>query len=191
MGSHWTTIMTWKNFPQLIEHGGTSYGAKEFEFPKIERVPAESRASFEVAVGGKDAPRRRWAALGWSVRDSHEVTAELDLYRDYIRQSRGEFSVAKNIYVATRCGWFSCRTVCYLAAGRPAVVQDTGFSELLPCGEGILPFTTKAEAITAVADIESNLEQHALAARHVAGTHFDSGRVLREILEIVDCPLPT
>ncbi len=190
-GGAWTTVMTWKNFPKLIQHAGRSYGAKEFEFPKIEGIPRRLRErAFEVAVGGNEAPRSRWSNLGWTVRDSHAVTADVDIYRDYIRGSRGEFSVAKNIYVATRCGWFSCRTVCYLAAGRPAVVQDTGFSEVYPTGHGLFAFNTGDEAETGIRNVETDYASHAAAARRLAETVFDSDLVLREMLETIDCPLP-
>ena len=85
-------------------------------------------------------------------------------YREYIESSRGEFSVAKNVYVATRCGWFSCRSVCYLAAGRPVVVQDTGFSEQLPTGSGLLCFSTPDEAARALGQVESDYDRHRNAA---------------------------
>jgi hypothetical protein len=190
-GPAWTTVMTWKNFPKLIQHGGRSYGAKEFEFPKIESLPRRFDAlAFEVAVGGNEAPRDRWRNLGWTVLDAPAVTSDTENYRDYVVRSRGELSVAKNIYVATRCGWFSCRTVCYLAAGRPAVVQDTGFSELHPCGEGLLAFDTTAQAAAALETVERDYARHAGAARELARTCFDSDLVLREMLEVIDCPLP-
>ncbi len=187
-GPAWTTVMTWKNFPKLIEHAGRTYGAKEFEFPKIEDVPRRVAASFEVAVGGNEAPRERWRDLGWVVRDSHAVTADVDVYRDYILGSLGEFSVAKNMYVATHCGWFSCRTVCYLAAGRPAVVQDTGFSRHFPCGEGLLAFTDTASAIAGLEAVARDPLGHAGAARAVAQKHFDSDVVLGEILDVAGLP---
>ena len=191
-GPAWTTVMTWKNFPKLIQHGGRSYGAKEFEFPKFEGIPLCMRdTSFEVAVGGNEAPRERWANLGWKVRDSHAVTADVDIYRDYIQRSRGELSVAKNIYVATRCGWFSCRTVCYLAAGRPAVVQDTGFSEVYPCSEGLFAFNTIEDVQAAIRKVDGDYQSHATAARRIAENYFDSDLVLREMLEIINCPLPS
>lgn len=187
-GRAWTTVMTWKNFPKLIEHEGRTYGAKELEFPKIEAVPQRVHTPMEVAVGGNAAPREHWKSLGWHVRDSHAVTADSLVYRNYIFDSRGEFSVAKNIYVDTRGGWFSCRTVCYLAASRPAVVQDTGFSELLPCGEGLLAFTDADHAVAAIQEVESDYARHSHAARAMAERHFDSAQVLGEILDVVGLP---
>src|SRR5207244_2947564 len=92
------------------------------------------------------------------------------------------FSVAKNIYVATRSGWFSCRSVCYLAAGLPVVVQDTGFSELLPSGQGVVAFRSLQDAVRGVEMIERDYAAHQKAAREIAGDYFDSGRVLGQLL---------
>ena len=105
-----------------------------------------------------------------------------ELYRQYIEASRAEFSVAKNVYVATRSGWFSGRSACYLAAGLPVVVQDTGFSELLPTGEGLLCFSSLQQAAEAIAAVERDYDMHKEAARDVARKHFDSDKVLGELL---------
>ncbi|MGI8603234.1 MAG: glycosyltransferase [Verrucomicrobiales bacterium] len=182
-GRDWTTVMTWKNFQEPIIHNGTVYGTKEMEFARVEALPQHSSASFELAVGGDGAPVERWRQLGWSVTDSHRVSATADEYRRYIQQSRGEVSVAKNVYVATRSGWFSCRSTCYLAAGRPVVLQDTGFSDVLPAGDGILPFATLQDAARAVAEVERNYQHHQQAAREIARSCFDARVVLSELLE--------
>ena len=181
----WTTVMTWRNFPESIEYQGRRYGAKEMEFASIETLPGRTAARLEVAVGGTEPSVERWRALGWSVIDSHAVSGGADAYRDYIGGSRGEFSVAKNTYVATRSGWFSCRTACYLAAGRPAVVQDTGFSQILPCGEGLVAFRDIDEAAAGIARIEADYPRHQAAARSLAEEYFASGRVLGDLLERV------
>jgi hypothetical protein len=182
-GERWTTVMTWRNFPELIEHQGRRYGAKELEFEKIEALPRRSGAMLELAVGGTDPPRSRWRSLGWSVIDSHCVSATMDDYRAYIERSKAEFSVAKNTYVATRSGWFSCRTVCYLAAGLPAVIQDTGYSRIVPCGDGLIAFSSLEEAAAALERVEADYPRHQRAARSLAEAHFDSDRVLAELLE--------
>ena len=103
-------------------------------------------------------------------------------YRDYICTSKAEFSVAKQAYVATRSGWFSCRSVCYLASGRPVVVQDTGFSDLIPTGKGLLTFTDLDSAVTALERVERDYNLHAAAARDVAMEQFDARRVLGDLL---------
>jgi hypothetical protein len=180
-GERWTTVMTWNNFRKPIEWGGVSYGTKEREFGLVEELPRRVTADLEVAVGG-EPPTERWRGLGWSVVDSHGVSRTGADYRSYIQRSRGEFSVTKNVYVATRCGWFSCRSVCYLAAGRPAVVQDTGFSELIPTGCGLFAFSDAQSAAAAIGAVESDYATHREAARAVAERHFDSDVVLRELL---------
>jgi hypothetical protein len=182
-GRTWTTVMTWDNFRRPIEHDGIVYGTKEGEFVRIERLPHRVGVPLEIAVGGSDVPRERWKELGWSVVDSHAVSQTPQRYRDYIQASRGEFSVAKNVYVATRSGWFSCRSVCYLAAGRPVVVQNTGFSTVLPTGKGILAFSSLEEAVRGIEDVEADYATHQRAARELARTHFDSASVLTDMLD--------
>ncbi len=181
-GETWTTVMTWDNFKRPIEHDGKTYGTKELEFPRFESLPSRAPAHFELATGGVTAPRDRWRSLGWRVVDSHAVSVTSAVYRDYIQSSRGEFSVAKNVYAATRCGWFSCRSVCYLAAARPVVTQDTGFSEFIPTGEGLFAFTELDEAVEAVKQIESDYPRHCRKAREVAGDCFDARKVLGDMI---------
>jgi len=119
---------------------------------------------------------------GWRVVDPEKVCPDLDSYRSYIKSSAAEWSVAKNGYVSGQPGWFSCRSACYLAAGRPVVVQDTGFSKILPVGAGILSFRTIEEAADAVQEVQSNHARHARAAREIAGEYFDSDTVLTKLI---------
>jgi hypothetical protein len=183
-GSKWTTVMTWNNFRQPVEYKGRVYGTKEMEFEKIESIPSRHPAAqFQLATGGSDAPTSQWRNFGWQVVDSQSVSQTIGDYRDYIQSSRGELSVAKNLYVATRSGWFSCRSACYLAAHRPVVVQDTGFSEVLPTGRGLLTFTDDQEAEEAVAAVESDYVSHSRAAREIAAEFLDSKRVIGCMLQ--------
>jgi hypothetical protein len=184
-GSTWTTVMTWDNFRRPIEWDGKVYGTKELEFGRVETLPQQLTGSFELAVGGASPPAERWRSLGWSVVNSHDVSRSMEKYQNYIQQSRGEFSVAKNVYAATRSGWSSCRSVCYLAAGRPVVVQDTGFSEIIPTGEGLLAFMDLNEAIEAIMRVESDYVHHRNKAREIARHYFDSGVVLKSLLNRV------
>jgi len=177
----WTTVMSWRGLPEPIEYQGQRYGGKELEFEKIEALPQQTSAALEVAVGGS-APIGHWRALGWSVIDSLSVSATMEDYRAYIERSRGEFSVAKNTYVAMHCGWFSCRTACYLAAGRPAVIQDTGFSRLFPCGAGVVAFSTLEGAAAGLEKIEADYPRHRNEARAFAEAHFACERVLGDLL---------
>jgi hypothetical protein len=113
------------------------------------------------------------------------VSTTLRDYQNYVETSRGELSVAKNLYVATRSGWFSCRSVCYLAAGRPVVIQETGFSDDIPTGEGLFTFSNAEEASGAIATIEADYSRHQRAARELATEHFDARRILRRLLETI------
>lgn len=189
-GSKWTTIMSWNTYNPLVhpsvEYKGVRYGAKEMEFVHIESVPAGlPDVSFELATGTADAPRDKWSKEGWSVIDSHDISGTLEDYRTYIEKSRGEFSIAKNVYVATRSGWFSCRSVCYLAASRPVVIQDTGFSQKIPTGLGLLSFIDKEEAISAIEDVEAHYVAHQKAALEIARSYFASDVVLGDLLKRV------
>jgi len=180
-GERWTTVLSWREL-EPIEYQGRRYGGKEMEFEKIEALPRHTAAPLEIAAGG-NAPTEHWRALGWSVIDSQSVSARATDYRSYLEGSRGELSVAKNTYVATHCGWFSCRTACYLAAGRPAVIQDTGFSRLYSCGDGVVAFLDLAGAAAGLERIQADYARHQRAAREFAEAHFASEVVLGSLLE--------
>ena len=136
-------------------------------------------------------PRELLANFGWRLADPGECCVDLDSYRNYIESSKAEWSVAKHGYVAGKSGWFSCRSACYLAAGRPVVVQDTGFR--IPTGDGVLAFNTLEEATAAVTEVEAHYDRHAKAAREIAATYFDSDKVLVDLVEramTTDSPTP-
>jgi hypothetical protein len=177
--------MMWNNYEKPVTHDGVQYGSKEREFAKIEPVPSRVRgAEFEVAING-EPPVERWHDLGWRTTVGGQVSKTAQSYRDYVAGSRGEFSVAKNIYVATRSGWFSGRSACYLAASRPVVLQDTGYSQILPTGEGLFSFRDGDEAAAALSEIEGDYARHSHAARRMAEEHFEGTRVLGDILHKV------
>jgi len=117
------------------------------------------------------------------VRDAHAVTVSLDSYLDYIRSSRGEFSACKEVFVATRTGWFSDRSAVYLASGRPVVLQDTGFSDHLPCGEGLFAVRTVEAAAAAIEEVEGDYDRHSRRAREIAVDCLDVRVVLRRFLD--------
>jgi hypothetical protein len=144
------------------------------------RVPG---IALEVAAGGAHPPLARWHERGWRTWPGASVSDTPESYRDYVQRSRGELSVAKNVYVATRSGWFSCRSVCYLAAGLPVVVQDTGFSRRLPVGEGLLAFDDAAGAADALRRVEGDYDHHAAAARELAAERFAADAVLSDVLD--------
>ncbi|MHC4920348.1 MAG: glycosyltransferase [Planctomycetota bacterium] len=147
-------------------------------------LPAEAREYVLALAGGE--PQTAAGLLeraGWQVVDPQAACGGLELYRQYILTSRGEWSVAKNGYVVGQPGWFSCRSACYLAAGRPVIVQDTGFRDILPTGVGLLSFSTLDEAAAAFQEVEADHDRHARAAREIAATYFDSDRVLADLVE--------
>jgi hypothetical protein len=178
----WTTIMQWDSYPALV-HAGVDYGMKSASFAAYRDLPQRVSEPLEMALGSPSAPREELQRAGWHLRNPLSVSGSLAVYRGYIAGSKGEFSVAKHGYVVPRSGWFSERTACYLASGRPAVVQDTGFSRLLPCGDGLLAFASPDEAAACLADASRRYPQHCVAARAIACEHFGSDRVLASLVE--------
>lgn len=181
-----TTIMNWKSYDNA-EYQGEVYGQKDVEFMKFAELPRHTPQVLDLGMGHPDAPREQLRALGWRLHDPFPPTRDLTTYQAYIANSRGEFSVAKNAYVRPWSGWFSERETCYLACGKPVVVQDTGFSEWLPTGEGVLAFNTMEQARDAIAEMNRDYEHHCQAARRLVEQYFDSDDVLREVLRKSGC----
>ncbi len=177
-----TTVMNWQSYESL-EFGGKVYGHKDVEFAKFWELPRVASVPLELAISGAKVPVGELTASGWRVRDSHEVTISVDSFRDYVRSSRGEFSICKNGYVATNSGWFSDRSAAYLAAGRPVVMQETGFSTHLPCGRGLFAVRTVAEAAAALAEIAGDYERHSRRAAEIAREFLDARKVLGRFLD--------
>lgn len=179
-----TTVMTWQ-----IESFREIGGNKDIEFRKVEDLPARTSIPLELAISSTEEIAAQLPSYlhsrGWRVRPAFDVSKDIDRYRDYLRNSLGEFSVAKHLYVAAHSGWFSDRTACYLASGRPAVVQDTGFSAHLPTGNGLLAFTTVEEAVAALEEAAARYERHRRAARELAAAEFSSSLILTRLLEQV------
>jgi hypothetical protein len=173
-GDRFSSVMTWQ-----IESFADVGGNKDQEFVKYIDLPARTAQRFELAINGPQALLRQH---GWDTVDAMGVSRTPDDYRRFIHRSRAEFGVAKHTYVATRSGWFSDRTACYLASGRPALVQDTGWSAHLPAGEGLLAFSTLDEAVAGIDRINTDYPRHARSAAAVARQHFDSATVLRRLL---------
>jgi hypothetical protein len=182
-GAPLTTIGNWGAYGG-VTHDGVHYGQKDEEFLRLLDMPRRTPQPLELAISGASAEtRRQLHDAGWRVRDGGaEVSTDVPTYRAYIRDSRGEFSAAKNAYVKSRSGWFSDRSACYLAAGLPVILQDTGFSETLPCGEGLLAFGDVNGAVDAIKMVNQDYERHRAAARCLAEEHFASERVLPKLL---------
>jgi hypothetical protein len=170
-----TSVMTWQ-MRSFSDIGGN----KDQQFLRVLDLPRLVGDRFHLAVNG---PHELLQAHGWHTVPAMEVSRGLFDYREFIRGSYAEFGVAKSTYVKTRSGWFSDRTACYLAAGRPAVVQDTGWTAHLPDGKGLLSFSSLEEAADAIRRVDADYEAHARAAREVAVEHFDARRVLSRLVE--------
>jgi hypothetical protein len=171
-----TTIMTWK-----IESFADVDGNKDREFIKFIDLPRLTPHQFELAING---PQNLLRDHGWNTVDAMGVSRSLWDYRSFIQSSKGEFGVAKHAYVAHRSGWFSDRTECYLASGRPALVQDTGWSTHLPNGTGLLRFTDAQEALDGLDRCASDWRNHSATAREIAREHFDARGVLSRLLDV-------
>lgn len=184
--SRFTTVANWRGPYGRIEHAGRTYGLKLDEFRKFVELPRQSPATFELALSIHPAEERDLELLrlnGWTLVDPAEAAADPASFRDYVQASGAEFSVAQGIYVETGSGWFSDRTVRYLASGKPALVQDTGFTRTIPAGEGLLAFSTLEEAAEGAREITDDYDRHSRAARRIAEEEFDSDRVLGRLLE--------
>ena len=177
-----TSVMTWKSHKEL-EFEGETYGQKDLEFEKFIALPRLVNVPMEVRVTGSHVPMVRLRHHGWRIPEMKSVTQSMVDYHAYIRQSAGEFSVAKNVFVKTRCGWIGDRSGTYLASGRPVVLQDTGFSNHLPCGEGLFAVNNVDEAVEAIARIKADPVLHSKAARRIAVEHLDAKLCLSRFLE--------
>ena len=176
-----TTVMSWSTEAARPVIDGVSYGAKDIEFLRFLDLPRDTDVELEVALSGA-APRDRLAAHGWRVVDAYARSTTMAEYRDYLQASRGEWSVAKNIYVALRSGWFSTRSAVYLASGKPVIVQDTGWSAHYPTGAGLFAFSTVEEAACALAVVDADYRRHCEAARAVAERELSAPAVLERLL---------
>jgi hypothetical protein len=181
----WTTVMNWASYrPEEFE--GETYGQKDIEFTRFMHLPALTGEKFVLAMGqgpGRNRPTSYLESLGWRIVEPDVHVPDYASYHDFLRNSKAEWSIAKNGYVKSRSGWFSCRSACYLAAGKPVVVQDTGWSEHLPSGDGAFCFGTVEEAAHAIDTVARDYPQHCAAARAYARTHFDAGKICAGLLE--------
>lgn len=181
-----TTVASWRGAFGPIRVGRKMYGVKAHAFREFAQLPRRAPQTFEMALNIHPADVKDRTLLqqnGWRLVDPLVVAADPHKFRRYIQQSGAEFSAAQAIYTDTNCGWFSDRTTRYLASGKPTLVQETGFSRYLPCGEGLLSFSTMQEAVEGAARIEREYEAHCRAARDLAERYFEARSVLGQFLE--------
>lgn len=182
-----TTIASWRCGFGPVAWEGITYGLKLHEFRKVFDVPRRVSAGFEIALDIHDGDARDREALlahGWRLVAPAATVGTPQSFRNYIQESGAEFSVAQGVYAHAHSGWFSDRSIRYLASGRPVLVQDTGLTTI-PVGEGIVTFRTPDEAAAGAEDILGRYARHSAAARDLAATHFDSDSVLRRLLDDV------
>jgi hypothetical protein len=177
-----TTVMSWSAYG-TIEVNGVTYGQKDVELVKLLDLPQRAGAVFELALAAPESAIRMLRDAGWVVSHALDATIDVPTYLDFIGGSRGEFSVAKNAYVRTRCGSFYERSSNYLAMGKPVIIQDTGFSEIIPCGEGLFAFNTADDVVAAVEAVNADYPRHCRAARRVAEEYFASDIVVGQLLQ--------
>jgi len=184
-GHAYTTITTWHNKGKNLEwHGDTWYWTKDREFEKFLDLPLRRPNSvFELAMSVDEEVRQLVTRQGWRQTGSVEISRDADIYRKYIQQSRGEFTVARDQYVRPNTGWFSDRTCSYLAAGRPVITQETGFSKFIPSGRGLFGFRAMEDILAAVDAIESDYAGHCCAAAELAQEYFAAEKVVGSLLE--------
>jgi hypothetical protein len=182
-----TTVGNWRGYGS-IEYDGVHYGQKAHSLREFMSLPTRTSASFRLALAIHPDETKDIRALsenGWVLLDPGRVAGTPARYREFIAGSRGEFGIAKSGYVVSRCGWFSDRSVCFLASGRPVVAQETGFSRFIPTGEGLFAFETEDQVLAAIEELRRDYSRHARAARSLAEEHFDSDKVLEAFLQKV------
>jgi hypothetical protein len=184
--SAFTTVCNWRQVGHDVNYQGECYyWSKHHEFLKIIDLPQRISQPVELAMplntlSAED--RDLLESHGWQLANAHAFTTDPWDYRDYVCQSCGEFTVAKDQNVRLRSGWFSERDACYLAAGRPVITQDTGFSTVLPTGEGLFAFNTLDDIVVAFEAIQADYARHSRAARGIAEDYFRAETVLAKVI---------
>jgi hypothetical protein len=184
-----TSVCSWRGPFDRVEYGNRSYGLRAHEWRQVMELPLVTGRRFEVALDIDAADRKDLARLGetgWLLLDPAEVAGDPQAYRAFLQASGAEFSAAKQMYVASHAGWFSDRSACYLAAGRPVIAQDTGWTEHFDPASGLLGYRTKEEAVARIREVCADPAAHAAAARAVAGAYFDSDVVIGRLLQALD-----
>ena len=178
-----TTVLSWNSFGAM-EYDGLHYGMKDESLKALGDLPRKTESRMELEVCMIPDHEREWLAeQGWIVRGGHDQVPTPRGYQEFIRESRAEIAIAKHGYVVSQCGWFSERTAVYLASGRPALVQQTGFSEWLAAEGGVIPFVTAEDALQGLEELNAHYGSHQRAAREIAEEYFEAGRVLRRLVE--------
>jgi len=182
-----TTVANWSMSEHDITFQGHRYSwSKRPQYLKLLDLPSRTKTPLEIAIGAtgiEEADRQLLRSHGWLLAEAFPLSLDIRPYRQYILNSAAELSTAKEMVVKTRCGWFSERSACYLAAGRPVITQDTGFGRVMPTGEGLFAFDGAEQILAAMEQINSDYDRHSRAARAIAEEYFSAQRVLGRMLE--------
>lgn len=178
----WTTVMQWDSY-KIREYNGRTFGMKSASFDPYIKLPQLTSDRFELAIGSDTASKEKLLQGGWQLRNPLLITETPESYQNYIESSKGEWSIAKHGYVSSCSGWFSERSTCYLASGRPVIVQDTGFSDFFETGRGLLSFNNPDEALDCIETVNRNYTKHCEAASSIALEYFDHKKVLGQLLD--------
>ena len=181
--ANWTTVMQWDSYKQG-DYAGNVYGMKSLSFKPFISLPILIGEKLELALGSPNAPREELKKEGWKISDPLAATRSPQAFQNYIANSKGEWSVAKHGYVITRSGWFSERTLNYMASGKPVVIQDTGLSNIIPIGSGVLTFSNVEEAAEQIKRVNADYNFHCKKAREIARDCFNADKVLQSLLSI-------
>jgi hypothetical protein len=187
-GEAYTGVAAWRGPFEPIDFDGQRYGLRVHQLRRFASLPAAVEPPIELALDIDPADEADAELLregGWRLVDPERVAGTADGYRSYVRGSRGEIGIAKDMYVRSRGGWFSDRSACYLASGKPVLAQATGFEREIETGVGLIDFQTPEQAVAGIEEIESDYRRHSIAARELAEDRFDSDRVLERLLEAV------
>jgi hypothetical protein len=183
-GAPFTTVTNWAASASFEWRGKTYLWCKALEFRRFADAPLVTGQPFELATDIPDADTRAlFQRKGWRLAHPDRLNCDLDAYRTYVQSSKGEFTASKSIVVALNTGWFSDRSACYLAAGRPVLTQQTGFTRLYGGDRGLFGFTTIDEVAEALARIEADYTTHSDAAREIAKEYFEAEKVLKRLLD--------
>ncbi len=179
---NWTTIMQWESYKNA-EWEGREFGMKSVSFKEYLKLPKIQNESFELALGGETAPRNKLERMGWRIANPLQVTLTPESYQKYIADSKGEWSVAKEGYVASNSGWFSERSAAYLMSSKPVILQDTGFSKFIETGSGLFSFKSPEELKTILEQIQLDYNKQCKKARLIAIEFFHFEKVLGNLLD--------
>ena len=177
-----STVMNWRAHRHVV-FNGVEYGQKEMEFGRFIDLPRKTPERLQIAVSGPHVPREELMSHGWSVLNADDISASMTSYKEYLLSSKGEFAVAKHVFVATNSGWLGHQEGYYMATGRPVVLDDTGFGVHLPVGCGLFAVRDVDEAAHAFAEINGDFNLHSRTARNIATEFLDASRVLASFLK--------